>query len=141
MSITSPADGSTLSGTASVTANASDDNGVTQVEFFVDGNSIGVDTTAPYEVSWDSTTVANGDYIISATATDTAGQEASDSVSVTVDNVLPDDPPTVSVTSPANGSTLSGTASVTANASDDNGVTQVEFFVDGNSVGVDTTSP
>ncbi len=88
VNLTDPADGSTVSGTSVlVAATASDDNGVTQVEFFVDGNSIGVDTTAPYSVSWDSTSVGDGSHTVSATATDTIGQTASDSHGVTVDNV------------------------------------------------------
>ncbi len=50
-----------------------------------------------------------------------------------------ENPPTVNVTDPAEGATVSGTSvPVAATASDDNGVTQVEFFVDGGSIGVDT---
>jgi serine protease len=58
----------------------------------VDGASVGVDTDAPYAVSWDSTSVLDGDHTITATATDTIGQTANDTVNVTVDNV--NDPPT-----------------------------------------------
>ena len=137
VTITNPSDGATVSSTVSVTADASDDNGVTQVEFFLDDSSIGVDTTAPYEISWNSTSVADGPHTIEAVATDTIGQTASDSVNVTVDNV--DDPPTVSITNPTDGATVSGTVTVTADASDDKGVTQVEFFVGGVSIGVDTS--
>jgi len=49
-----------------------------------------------------------------------------------------DNPPTVSISSPADGATVSGTVGIAANASDDNGVTQVEFFADGASIGVDS---
>lgn len=84
ITITSPVAGSNVSGTISVTADATSD--VAQVEFFVDGVSIGADATAPYAVSWDSTTVADGLRNVTATVTDTIGQTASDSVSVTVDN-------------------------------------------------------
>ncbi|MBL7189821.1 MAG: PKD domain-containing protein [Phycisphaerae bacterium] len=62
-----------------------------KVDFYVGETLIGVDGTYPYSVSWDSTTVADGTYIIKATATDTASQTASDSISVTVDNI--NDPP------------------------------------------------
>ncbi len=86
VSLTAPAAGATVSGTINVTANAADNLGVTQVEFKVDGVSIGVDTTAPYEASWDTTTPGDGSRTISATATDTANQTASDSRAVTVDN-------------------------------------------------------
>lgn len=87
VAITSPADGATVSGIVNITADASDDNGITQVEFFVNGASIGVDTTPSYESSWDSTAIADGNHTITATATDTNGQTGSDSNSVTVDNV------------------------------------------------------
>jgi len=134
VSIKSPADGATVSGIIDVTADATDDKGVTKVEFFVDGTTkIGEDTTA-YAISWD-TTVADGPHTITATATDTIEQTDSNSISVTVDNT----PPTVSITSPADGATVSGTIDVKVDASDaTSGVAQVEFFVNGASIGVDT---
>ncbi|MDP8970783.1 MAG: Ig-like domain-containing protein [Actinomycetota bacterium] len=49
-----------------------------------------------------------------------------------------DAPPTVSVTSPTDGATVSATTTVTADAGDDQGVAKVEFFVDGSSIHVDT---
>jgi PKD repeat protein len=91
VSITAPADGATVSGSVTITADAGDDNGVTQVEFFANGSSIGVDTTAPYAASWDSSSTGDGSASLSATATDTIGQTASDTISVTVDNI--NDPP------------------------------------------------
>jgi hypothetical protein len=139
VSITSPSEGDDVAGTIDITADASDaTSGVAQVEFFVDGSSIGVDTTAPYAVTWDSTTVGDGSHEITATATDNVGLTGSDAVNVTVDNT----DPTVSITSPTEGETVSGTIDVTADASDaTSGVTQVEFFVDGSSIGVDTSEP
>jgi bacillolysin len=89
VSISSPSDGATVSGSVTIKANASDDNGVSQVEFFIDGSSIGVDGDGSdgWSASWDTTSpYADGSYTVSATATDTANQTASDSVSVTVDN-------------------------------------------------------
>ncbi len=140
VSITNPADGATVSDVVSVTADATDDNGVSQVEFFVDGGSIGVDSDGSdgWTASWDTTAYEDGSHSVSATATDTAGQTATDSVSVTVDNGTTDNPPSVSITNPADGATVSDVVSVTADATDDNGVSQVEFFVDGGSIGVDS---
>ena len=88
VSVTNPTDGATVSGTVTVTADASDDNGVSQVEFFVDGGSIGVDSDGSdgWSASWDTTTYVDGGHTVEAVATDSAGQTASDSVSVTVDN-------------------------------------------------------
>ncbi len=51
-------------------------------------------------------------------------------------------PPTVSVTAPVAGATLSGTTTVTATAADAGGVAGVQFLVDGTPMGAeDTTSP
>jgi hypothetical protein len=86
VTLTDPIDGSTVSGTVTVTANASDDNGVTGVEFFVDGTSIGSDTTAPYSASWSTSGYSDGSHTVSATASDAISQTGSDSVEVTVSN-------------------------------------------------------
>ena len=50
-------------------------------------------------------------------------------------------PPTVSITSPASGATVSGTINVTASASDNRGVADVQFFLDGAFAADDTTAP
>lgn len=55
ISITSPQDGETVSGTVTITADAADEeSGIAQVEFFVNDKSIGIDAAAPYEMKWDS---------------------------------------------------------------------------------------
>ncbi|UCD49876.1 MAG: S8 family serine peptidase [Phycisphaerales bacterium] len=141
VTITGPADGATVFGTITLVAEAGDDNGVEQVEFFVEGQSIGLGTGGPdaWSTSWDTTAQSNGSYTISATATDTIGQTADHSVDVTVDNGgEPDDPPSITITYPANGAIVSGTITVRADADDDDLVTNVEFFVDGISIGLDT---
>ena len=139
VTLTSPAEGATVSGQVQLQANASDDHGVTQVDFRVDGTSIGTDATAPYSVPWTTTSVADGPHTVTAIATDTIGQTASDANGVTVDNL--DGPPNVTVTAPTEGATVAGQVQIQANASDDKGVTQVEFRVDGTSLGTDTTAP
>lgn len=96
VNVTDPAEAATVSGTSvPVAASASDDDGgVTQVEFFVDGISIGVDTTSPYGSPGTRrpcpTARRSSD---SATATDTIGQTTSDANNVTVDNVTVDNVP------------------------------------------------
>jgi serine protease len=87
VSITSPADGAMVSGVVTIDAYASDDLGVAQVDFYYGSTLIGTDETAPYSVAWDSTAVGDGVYTLTSTAIDTASQEASDSINVTVDNV------------------------------------------------------
>ena len=89
--LTSPNDGATVSGIVNVTATASDAEGLTQVEFMVDGTSIGVDTNGGngWSVQWNTTTHPDGAATVVATATDTANKTATDQVSVTVDNSSP----------------------------------------------------
>ena len=66
-----------------ITAEASDSNGsVTQVEFFIDNTSIGIDSIEPYEVDW--SIPANGNYRIKVVATDNDGYYSTDFVSVNV---------------------------------------------------------
>ncbi|MCB0376775.1 MAG: hypothetical protein KDD04_12730, partial [Sinomicrobium sp.] len=66
-----------------ITATASDPDGsVAQVEFFVDGVSVGTDTTSPYSVGW---VIPDwGAYVITAVATDDDGATgASAAVNIT----------------------------------------------------------
>jgi aqualysin 1 len=86
-SLTDPANGSTVVGTITLAATASDNVGVTRVDFYVDGNNVGNDTTEPYSVSWDTTTVSNGNHSIIARAFDAAGNMGSSTtVTVTANN-------------------------------------------------------
>src|SRR6266480_2738772 len=137
VSITSPVSGATVGGTTSVTASASDNVGVVGVQFLLDGANLGVeDTTAPYSVSWNTTTASNGSHTLTAVARDAAGNRTTSApVTVTVFNDTT--PPTVSITSPVSGATVGGTTSVTANASDNVGVVGVQFLLDGANLGVE----
>jgi hypothetical protein len=86
-SITAPAGGATVSGTTSVTASASDNVGVTKVEFYLDGALQTTDTTSPYSWSWNTTTAANGSHTLQSKAYDAAGNVGSSStITVTVSN-------------------------------------------------------
>jgi Bacterial Ig domain len=88
VAITSPADGATVGGVVPVTASASDNTGVAGVQFRLDGVNLGAeDTTAPYEVSWNTSTTVNGLHTLTAVARDAGGlQGASTPVDVTVSN-------------------------------------------------------
>ncbi len=144
VAVTSPTNNSNfvLGDVINITADASDNGSVTQVEFFVDGISIGVDTVSPYSVNWSSEV---GTHTISAIATDNEGTIGnSGTISIEVISDSPNELPVVSITSPTSGATFDqGTAiSIAANATDSDGaITQVEFFADGVSIGIDTSSP
>ncbi|MDZ4116998.1 MAG: Ig-like domain-containing protein [Xanthomonadaceae bacterium] len=73
VALTSPAEGAVvISGqTTSITASASDANGISKVEFLDGAMLIGTDTTAPYSVPWSSTVL--GSHSLTARATDGVG--------------------------------------------------------------------
>ena len=85
--MTLPAAGA-VAGNVTVSANATDGGGVAGVQFLLNGLPLGAeDTTSPFSIAWNSTSVANGPYQLSARARDTAGNLAtSAAVSVTVSN-------------------------------------------------------
>ncbi len=139
-SITAPANGATVTGTTSVTASATDNVGVTRVEFWLDGALQSTDTTSPYAWSWNTTTATNGAHTLQSKAYDAASNVGtSATVNVTVSNDT--QAPATSITAPANGATVTGTLNVTASATDNVGVTRVEFWLDGALQSTDTTSP
>ncbi|MFA5809987.1 MAG: Ig-like domain-containing protein, partial [Thermoleophilia bacterium] len=144
VSITSPLNGATASGTIAVSADASDNIGVAGVQFQLDGVTLGTeDGTAPYGMLWDTTAVPNGSHTLTAIARDAAGNKTtSNPVVVTIGNLPDTTPPSVSLSSPAPGATVSGTAVVSANASDNVSVAGVQFLLDGVNLGAeDTTAP
>ena len=88
VSIIAPAANATVSNTVVVSATASDDVGVANVQFTLDGNNLGpAITTAPYSIFWDTTAASNGPHTLTAVARDTSNNAATSiPVSVTVDN-------------------------------------------------------
>jgi hypothetical protein len=88
VSISSPANSQTVSGTTNASANASDNVGVVGVQFKINESNQGSeDTTAPYSLSWNTTTYQNGTYTLTAVARDAAGNSTTSSpVQVTVNN-------------------------------------------------------
>ncbi|MDT3778237.1 Ig-like domain-containing protein [Nitrospira sp. MA-1] len=146
VTLTAPSAG-TVSGTVTVSASASDNVGVAGVQFRLQGANLGPeDTTNPYNTSWNTTTVPNGSYTLTAIARDAAGNtKTATARTVTVSNTStpPADTtaPTVTLTAPSAG-TVSGTVTVTASASDNVGVAGVQFRLQGANLGPeDTTNP
>ncbi|EAU64167.1 Ig-like domain-containing protein [Stigmatella aurantiaca] len=139
-SLTSPVASQSVKGTVTFTASASDNVGVVRVAFFIDGVQAGSDSTAPYSLSYNTRLKANGVRLLQAKAYDAMGNEGeSEPVSVTFDNDLT--PPTVVLTSPGEGETLTGTVTFTADASDNVGISWVSFCIDGSQLATDSTPP
>jgi hypothetical protein len=93
VTMTSPGSGSTVTGTVAVSArvNVEDSQLVGGVQFKLDGVNLGAeDTSAPYTVSWNTTTADNGSHTLVAVAKDRAGVlYASETITVTVFNDAP----------------------------------------------------
>ncbi len=136
VSITSPQNGALVSRIVTVSANASDDVGIKKVEFYIDNGLKATDTSSPYEWSWDTTLYSSGAHTVKAKAYDTIDQTAEDSIEVIVDQ-----PPEVSITTPSSGSYVSGEVTVQASASDDVRIKKVEFYLDNGLKATDTSSP
>jgi hypothetical protein len=86
VSIIVPADGDTLTGSVTIQARATDNRGVTRVDFFVDGALIGTDATPTgnvYEYAWLGVLRPGSSHTLSCTATDAAGNRGA-SPAVTV---------------------------------------------------------
>jgi hypothetical protein len=129
VSITSPPNGSSITGTMTGAATASDNLGVVGVQFQLDGANWGAEITAsPYSVPWNTATANEGSHALTAIARDAAGNRTTFiTVSVIVDRTAP----SVSITIPSNGSSVRGTITVSATASDNVGVAGVQFPLDG----------
>ncbi|MEO8682456.1 MAG: Ig-like domain-containing protein, partial [Vicinamibacterales bacterium] len=141
VSVTSPAGGSSLQGLTTVSANAIDPDGITRLEFYADNGLIGVATSPPYSVVWDTFKWPNGPRTLTARAYDTLENvSTSAGVAITVNNG-DGVPPTVSLTAPANGSLVSVTTLVKANATDNTNIASVEFYDGATLIGTDTAAP
>lgn len=85
--ITSPADGSAVSGLITVSVDATDDEAVKQVLFYFDGNYAGYDDTAPYELELPTDKYSNGEHEIMARALDFGGITATSTITINIQNV------------------------------------------------------
>jgi peptidoglycan/xylan/chitin deacetylase (PgdA/CDA1 family) len=114
ISITSPKTKSTVSGTQTVTVTATDAQGITSVQYKLDGVNLGsAVTAAPYSLSWNTNTATNASHSLTAVATDTAKlSTTSAAVTVTVNNPPPPAPVITTPTTPPTNTNLSPAAKV-----------------------------
>jgi hypothetical protein len=124
--LTAPANGAHVNGTVAIAASASDlPSGVASVEFLVrptgavSFSSISIDSTAPYDASWDSTAAPEGSADLKVVVLDNAGL----SVTSAIRTIVVDNPPVPTLDDP--GANVSGTVTLTASSQAD--TTQVVF--------------
>jgi Zn-dependent metalloprotease len=126
-------------GTITLSATATDNVGVTRVEFYVDGRLKGTSSAAPFALSLDSKTLTNATHSLVIKAYDSAGNVGtSATVSFVISNPVPD------TTAPKAAGCVTGSAgtiSLSATATDNVGVTRVEYYVDGTLKGMTTAAP
>ena len=86
VAVTSPANGASVKGQVTVTANATDaKSGIAAIRFYADGSLVGTDNTAPYGVRWNARKVSRGSHTLTAVAQDVAGNTTTSApVTVTV---------------------------------------------------------
>lgn len=136
VSIVSPAGGATVQGLVTVDVAASDNVAVSHVELLANGVKVASAASAPYGFSWDSATVADGAATLTVRAYDAAGNYASRAVNVTVANTATSGTadtgvPEATISNPGDGSKVSGTITVQAQASDNVGVSSMRLYIDG----------
>lgn len=131
-----PEDGDYISGEIDVHTEVSDASPVLYKRFYINSNMVQNSTSSKYK--WDTTVRPDGDYEVKVETEDAAGNENSTTINVTVDNTQP----SVSITSPEDGTTVyEDEITIEASASDDNGIEKVEFYFDGNLVDEITETP
>lgn len=126
VSFSSPANGSTVSGTVTVSLNPG--SGTSWSNWYLDG--VYQASTPPTNFSWDTNGASNGTHNLTATAYDLSGSTlGSGAVTVTVANGSASSGGAVSITSPANGSTISGTQTIAV--SNGGSTSWANIYIDG----------
>jgi hypothetical protein len=148
VTILSPGEGNTISGSITITVHASDNVSVTQLVIRAESQSDGTanpsisffpnSPTVTESVPWNTATVDNGKYDIVGRACDAGNLCAEHTFTVTVDNGDTNDPLINSVeysydvlfNSLVDNTSIVGQPTIRVNATDDNVVNRVEFYVD-----------
>lgn len=132
VSLTAPANGATISASVELSATASDDNGISKVEFYIDSTLVAEDTSSPYSTTLNTLSYGNGAHTLKARAIDTASQTAESAVSVTISNAGADSTnPTVAIEAPV-GNPYAWAADdlyIKVTATDNVKVSKLELFI------------
>jgi len=86
VSISTPTNGATVSGSVSVAVSASSDQGVSNLTYFLDDTSIGSNSSSPYSITFDSTKYTNGIHKLTARLTDNNGVTSESSIQINIQN-------------------------------------------------------
>jgi subtilisin family serine protease len=135
--IQTPLSGAYVTGTLNITFYGYDVN-LTSMKLYIDGGAAPPtwNTSGTHHYSWDTTTKSYGTYTIKLVINDRAGNQFNATSTVTIDNTLP----TVSISSPKNGDTVSGTVTINYTSSDESQYS-LSLFIDNAGTIVDPHQP
>jgi hypothetical protein len=83
VSITSPANGASVTGQVTLNATALDNVGVVSISFYVDGQLLATDASSPFSTNWNTNKVSKTSHTLYVIAVDAAGN-ATQSATITV---------------------------------------------------------
>ena len=140
--ITNPANEATLSDSVLITIYASDNDAVKQVQLFINDSIVYDSSSYPFEYVWNTTNYEEDEYhYLRAKAIDFANNDnQTNPVKVLVDNT-DNIKPTGSLLYPFSGQTLNGTVSIIVEASDNDSLSSVVFYINEDSVDVKYNPP
>jgi thermitase len=143
VSIASPLSSAVLTGITNIQGTATDNVGVTKVEFYVDTQLLATGSSGSFLFIWETTTAANGSHTLTVKAYDVANHVGQTAVTVSVNNPVVADttPPAVSIKSPANGATVSASTKINVSATDNVAVAQVCIYLDSVKVYTGSAAP
>ena len=139
VSLVAPLDGDILRGRTLAEVTVTDDWGVDRLVLSIDGIAVGTDRREPYRFAIDTSKFAAGDHEVSFVATDLAGNEgwpatARVTFEGSVISASDTSAPSVGFTAPAAGSMVTGSVTISATVAADQGLSGVEWLIDGRSV-------
>jgi len=141
---TEPPPGMTVKTSVALKVEAGGDCAIASVEFSVGTHAIAAVAQPPWETNWEPTGLANGNYEVTAKATDSKGRFATATVDLFVEPTCAENAdcaPVLRVNNPAPGSTVCGTITIGAAATDDHDVPVVQFKADETLLGTVVRSP
>ncbi|MBI2842794.1 MAG: hypothetical protein HYX78_05285, partial [Armatimonadetes bacterium] len=133
--IDNPAYGSTINLDTTVRATVNDDLGAWRVSFYMNGHLLHEDADSLdfWTANIPIIDYCTGDWTLSAVAEDLAGNTGTAEIPIHINSATP--PPTVSITSPADGADLTGSATVTGTCWDNVSVASVALYTDNTLIG------
>ncbi len=136
--------GKTVQGVVPLIVSATDDEGVQSVTFYMDNVTLSIDPEEPYTYNWNTIELEDKAFTIRAIVEDLSENRSSvGPVQVIVDNIPDIDttPPNVVITYPVAAQTVSELIIISAEATDNDAVHYVEFFINGESFFTDYDPP